>query len=146
MGEPLPGDGSRLEELVEMVKATYMLVVTYLELLPIPIKLPELTEDWTPAEGLLAAERAREVLLQDQPVCDLIKYNYHLMILDWQTAYDMCAFAQLAGPAPWRLDAIDIALSRAEASSDMLVRHVRDAHPDMARQFEDGPGTDPSDG
>ncbi|MFH0246417.1 hypothetical protein ACGRHY_29250 [Streptomyces sp. HK10] len=86
--------------------------------LPIPVELPELDEE-NKAEALVGLDRAR-TLIADEPISSSAKRAFQELILEWFTAYEVLALYKAAGFAPWRLDAVEFALSRFVALSEMI--------------------------
>ncbi|MGW3166964.1 hypothetical protein ACWC9Q_29720 [Streptomyces sp. NPDC001142] len=101
--------------LVEAVIGLYAYVSALLEELPLPIVVPDIVqsidEDQDPADCLMALNRAR-ALVEDEPISDTAKRAYEHMLLDWFAAYEIIVLVKMAGPAPWRLDAVEFALNR----------------------------------
>ena len=92
--------------------ALEILRMILLDHLPLPISLPDYDpESANYVDTLLAVNRAR-ALVWEEPISDRVKATTDRMILDWLTAYEMTAITALAGPAPWRLDSAEYALTR----------------------------------
>jgi hypothetical protein len=119
MADELP-DPERFGEAQEAVISCYMLVQTYLDRLPLPIVLPEMDDDWTPVIGLPAVHRARVELIDEQPIDRMAVMVYRQLLLDWLAAFDLAGFIHLAGPAPWRLDGLEMTIARVIAATDVL--------------------------
>jgi hypothetical protein len=112
----------RFHDLTELIMGAYLFIRDYLrEQLPLPVALPaSFTEEGIPPhQVLIAVDRARH-LIEDEPIPDELKTMLGRLLLDWFTAYDLAALVQLAGPALWRLDAIDYALRRAAIMIELI--------------------------
>lgn len=96
----------------------------YLLRLPMPIALPPMNDDWSPVDGCPALDRARRVLIGEQPISDEAKALYRHMLLDWLIAYDLAGFTQVAGASPWRLDALNAAHTRIMKVAELLDRFL----------------------
>lgn len=102
----------RQNELVEDCHRAYGLIVAVLTHLPIPIGLEVISRDWDVKGALLAVDRARTELINDQPIGQGNKELLRTALLTWLTVYDLAGFIELAGPAPWRLDALEDGIRR----------------------------------
>ncbi|MFI1030753.1 hypothetical protein [Streptomyces sp. NPDC020951] len=107
------GDKERLRHLEEHVLGMMEYLQELLLDLPIPVVIPEVVDDNDKPvrEAVLALDRAR-VLIEDEPIPERHKRAYESLILEWFTAYEMLVLRQMAGPAPWRLDAAQFAIAR----------------------------------
>jgi hypothetical protein len=108
-------DRERYLELAEATLGAFDYIRSLLEQLPVPVTVPDMTPDendgGAPAQTLLSLNRVRQ-LIEDEPISERRKRAFEHMLLDWFTAYEILALTQLAGPAPWRLDAAEFALVR----------------------------------
>lgn len=121
MAEELPDPEERLEQLQEGITTAYMLVSVLLEQLPVPIRVPSLEdEDWNLMAAMVAMDRARSVLLDEEPIPHGVRALYRRMLTEWLVAYDLGAFTTMAGPAPWRLDGIEATLRRLSRVAEIL--------------------------
>lgn len=102
----------RYQELTEYLMAAYELIRVVLSQLPIPIELPPVNAEWEPLTAIQAAQRTRDELIPAQPIDALDKSLLERSLLDWLTVYDLGGLVKMAGPAPWRLDAMDYGINR----------------------------------
>jgi predicted ATP-grasp superfamily ATP-dependent carboligase len=105
-------DDKRLRELTERTLAAFMLLGHMLGQLPVPITLPELDDDWDPVAAVEAVELTRTELLKDEPIDSTSQRMLSRALLDWLTVYELRTLVEVAGPAPWRIDAMDYGLHR----------------------------------
>ncbi|WP_433330004.1 hypothetical protein [Spirillospora sp. CA-294931] len=99
------------DELTRSMAAAFTVIVKLLAQLPIPIEVPPMSEG-VPLESLAALERARSVLVFDQPLPELHQDEIAMIITDWLTGYELGALVSIAGPAPWRLAGMELAVRR----------------------------------
>ncbi|MFF6985620.1 hypothetical protein [Streptomyces sp. NPDC010273] len=116
------GDKERLQELMETVMGMLIHLQHMLQELPIPVVIPEILGVKGPnPEAIFALDRARD-LIEDEPMGEELRTAHVMLILEWFTAYELLVIRQMAGPAPWRLDAAAYAVERfstlAEAIED----------------------------
>lgn len=117
-------EDKRLDELIEHLFAAYELLGRLLGKLPIRIGLPEIEdEDWTPASAIQAVDRAREIVL-DQPLETQVSWMIGTVLLDWTTVHELGFLAGAAGPAPWRLDAMEYGLQRITTVADEVATQL----------------------
>jgi hypothetical protein len=113
----------RFETLVEDLDHAYTLLVALLARLPIPMRLIERQED-DPVAAIRALSRAWE-LVDLQPLAgDPLAGHVRTMITDWLTAYELAVVCQQAGPALWRINGIELALTRFGASAGYVASRV----------------------
>lgn len=115
-------DKERFIELGMLVFGAFDLIRELLTGLPIPVELPDIDpgpEGGDRAEVLLSLDRARAVI-KDEPISTGVKVSYEMLILDWFTAYEMLTLTRVAGPAPWRLDSAEHALTRLELTAEAI--------------------------
>jgi hypothetical protein len=107
------GDKERLRHLEEHVVGMMGYLQELLLDLPIPVVIPDVVDDDDKPvrEAIFALDRARD-LIEDEPIAERYKRAYENLILEWFTAYEMIVLRQMAGPAPWRLDAAQFAIAR----------------------------------
>lgn len=88
--------------------------------LPIPVVVPRIvTETGVEPEAILSLNRAR-TLIDDEPISESAKISYKDLILEWFTAYEILVLRNIAGPAPWRLDIAEYALTRLSVVAEMI--------------------------
>ncbi|XUL91016.1 hypothetical protein ACQ86D_33945 [Streptomyces galilaeus] len=106
------GDKERLRDLSEVVMGMMVYLQHMLHDLPIPIVIPPILGETGPNhDAIFALDRARD-LIEDEPIDDQLRTAYGMLILEWFTAYELIVIRQMAGPAPWRLDAAQLAIDR----------------------------------
>ncbi|MBK3630525.1 hypothetical protein JHN59_38165 [Streptomyces sp. MBT49] len=88
--------------------------------LPIPVVVPDFIGDDGPnPEAVFALDRARH-LIEDEPISRTRQTSYQDLIIEWMTAYEMLVLTRVAGPAPWRLDCVEFAISRFTVLAEMI--------------------------
>ncbi|GEC02972.1 hypothetical protein SSP24_06270 [Streptomyces spinoverrucosus] len=114
------GDRERFLDLGETVLGMLGYLRELLLDLPIPVSLPDFVgEDGPNHEAVIALDRARH-LIEEEPIPEMRQTAYGHLILEWLTAYEMLVLRQLAGPAPWRLDAAQFAIARFTTIAEMI--------------------------
>lgn len=121
-------DRQRFEEAIQHMWTAYTLITSVLEQLPLPVRLPESTSDWDVEAGLLAVDRARD-LVNDMPLSVLVAGSIRHMLLDWLAAYELGALTTLAGIAPWRIDAIEFSILRIVATTEIVSQALSGNNP-----------------
>lgn len=113
-------DDERFTELQELVIGAFEYIRALLRELPVPVRIEGFSpnSDTTP-ETMMGLHRVI-ALLADEPISYGAKAHYERIILDWFTAYEMIVLRKLAGPAPWRLDAAEYALTRVAVIGEMI--------------------------
>ncbi|WP_217545589.1 hypothetical protein [Streptomyces sp. GbtcB6] len=105
----------RFLTLMEGLVGAYVYIQALLADLPLPIAVPDFEpvdeEEDGPVTALLSLNRVRQ-LIEDEPIEVKIQRAYEHLVLDWLTAYELLVITRLAGPAPWRLDAVEFSINR----------------------------------
>jgi len=103
----------RLYDASMMMIRSYDLIADLLEALPLSIMIPRFAdpEDWESRDALPAIIQARKAA-GDEPVSHELRALVDRMLLDWLTCYEMGCLCDMAGPAPWRTDAMVAATLR----------------------------------
>jgi hypothetical protein len=104
-------DEKRFIALIKALFGAYMTITDMLTELPLPIRIPLMDEDWEPRTALPALDRVRTVI-RDEPLPDQTAALINTLILDWLAAYDATGVVQELGDAPWRIDALEAAMTR----------------------------------
>ncbi|MEU9149187.1 hypothetical protein AB0D59_01205 [Streptomyces sp. NPDC048417] len=107
-------DRERFVTLMEGLVGAYVYIQALLADLPLPIAIPDFEpvgEEDGPATALLSLNRVRQ-LIEDEPIEVKTQRAYEHLVLDWLTAYELLVITRLAGPAPWRLDAVEFSINR----------------------------------
>jgi hypothetical protein len=104
-------EAKRVAEAFKALLGAYMVITDMLAELPLPIQIPPMDEDWDPMTAMPAMDRVRTVI-RDEPLPSETAGMINTLILDWLTAYDAAGTFQGLGPAPWRLDALEAAMTR----------------------------------
>jgi hypothetical protein len=113
-------DKERFLHLGEHVMGMLEFLRDLLRDLPIPVVIPEfLGADAPDHDAIMALDRARD-LIEDEPITGPQKNGHQDLILEWFTAYEMLVLRQMAGPAPWRLDAAEFAIARFTVIAEMI--------------------------
>jgi hypothetical protein len=113
-------DPERFAKIAETVLAAFGFVRALLTDLPVPISVPDFDpEADDQLEALMSLNRVR-ALLADEPIGDTAKRAYERLVLEWFTAYEMVVLTKMAGPAPWRLDAVEFTLLRIATLGEMI--------------------------
>ena len=99
-------------ELRMFMLAAYGLLAELLGGLPLPIRLPELDDNWEPVDAVQAIDRARTELIKAQPIDTTTQVMIERALLEWLTVYELGAVIAIAGESSWRLDGIDYGLHR----------------------------------
>jgi hypothetical protein len=113
----------QFETLLAQLIDAYTLLRTVLLTLPIPMNLIERQAD-APVEAIHALSRAWE-LLEYEHVSSTRRERLRSMITDWLTAYELAVVVQEAGPAPWRLRAIEACLNRFHSTSKYVATYLK---------------------
>lgn len=112
----------KFTELHRDLLATYTLVINLLERLPVRMSLPR-TQGDEPETAIRSLSRAWE-LAGLEPLTALEIGRLRAMINAWLTAYEVACMARQAGPAAWRLVAIEEALITVRVSARYLDAHL----------------------
>lgn len=118
------------DDLLEVVFTAYRMMARLFDALPIPIRLDPRVDEWDGPQlkaAILALDRVRRTLIDDQPIREDDKGPMKTMILDWITAFELCASTAATGADPWRVDAIDWTCER--VSNNLLA---------LAQRYLDG--------
>ncbi|MGI5223529.1 hypothetical protein [Actinoallomurus sp. CA-142502] len=121
MADELPDPEERMEQLLKALSSAYALASKHLQELPLPIGLPPMEEDaWDLVTAITAMDRARTVLLNEEPIDPMPRDFLRRLLTEWLVAWDLWAFTKIAGPAPWRLEGIELAVRRIIQISGLL--------------------------
>lgn len=113
----------RVAQLTKDLVAAYVLLRRFLAQLPIAIGLPEFAEDWDAVTVIPAVDRARELVLSE-PISQDHAWMIEKLLLDWLTAYELRGLVAMAGPALWRLDAMEFAFQRLTTIADEIASEL----------------------
>ncbi|MGW1035026.1 hypothetical protein ACWD4Z_22920 [Streptomyces antibioticus] len=114
------GDKERFLHLGEHLMGMLEYLRALLRDLPVPVVIPQfLGGDAPDHEAIIALDRARR-LIADEPLGASRRKALQDLILEWFTAYEMLVLRQVAGPAGWRLDAAQFAISRFTVMAEMI--------------------------
>jgi len=95
--------------------------------LPIPIEMP-------PAEPVLEGESSEAIMLAmisayrivpDAPVGAQTEFGLRILVREWLNAFELAGFIMMAGPAPWRIEALTAMIDRMRLMSQVVTELLR---------------------
>jgi len=115
-------DAERFELLAHRVLDAHQVLRDLLKALPLPVEVPSFDPEGSvedTREALVSLSRARD-LVWDEPIPEVHRKAIQTLILEWFMGYEELVLTNSAGPAPWRMDAVEYAMSRFATLAIML--------------------------
>ncbi|RBQ21584.1 hypothetical protein DP939_02410 [Spongiactinospora rosea] len=111
-------DHDPLAWLGALLMSAYATLGKFMWSLPVPTGLP-VPEGPDGPDAVEAITRARAAL-RDQPMDDITRSMIDRMCLEWLTVLDLGAVVRMAGPDPWRLEAMSYGIDRFFALAEVV--------------------------